>query len=168
MDTDSKGTSFKGKVSSESEVEMTELVLPNDANVLGNVLGGRVMHWIDLAAAIAAHRHCNSICVTAAIEGLSFLNPIKVGQLAHLKARVICTGKTSLIVKVVVYSEDMNTGARKKTSEAYLTFVNLDKDGNPKDVPPLLVQTEEEKADCMRAREIKNRRVSKKDTGEIE
>jgi len=73
---------------------MTELAIPNDANILGNVLGGRVMHWIDLAAATAAHRHCNSICVTAAIDALSFLNPIKLGHLAHLKARVVHTGNS--------------------------------------------------------------------------
>jgi acyl-CoA hydrolase len=163
MGTNSKEKSFKGKAPSDSEVEMTELVLPNDANVLGNVLGGRVMHWIDLAAATAAHRHCNSICVTAAIEGLSFLNPIKIGQLAHLRARVICAGKTSLIVKVVVHAEDMNTGKRKITSEAYLTFVNLGKDGKPQNVPPLLVQSEEEKTDCLNAQRIKNRRMGEKD-----
>ncbi len=142
---------------------MTELVLPNDANVLGNVLGGRVMHWIDLAAATTAHRHCNSICVTAAIEGLSFLYPIKVGQLAHLESRVVCTGKTSLITKVDVFAEDMDTGKRKKTSEAYLTFVNLGKDGKPQNVPPLLIQTDEEKSECEKARVIRNRRSSAKD-----
>lgn len=80
------------KSSSAARITMTELVLPNDANVLGNVLGGRVMHWIDLAAATTAHKYCNSICVTASIEGLSFLHPIKVGQLAHLDAKVVYTG----------------------------------------------------------------------------
>ncbi len=144
---------------SESEVSMTELVLPNDANILGNVLGGRVMHWIDMAAATAAHRHCNSICVTAAIEGLSFLNPIKVGYLAHLKARVVCVGNTSLIVKVLVHSENMDTGSIKKTSEAYLTFVSLDENGNPKAVPTLAIETDEEKAECRRAREIRKKRL---------
>ncbi|MEE8418102.1 MAG: acyl-CoA thioesterase [candidate division Zixibacteria bacterium] len=144
---------------SESEVSMTELVLPNDANILGNVLGGRVMHWIDMAAATAAHRHCNSICVTAAIEGLSFLNPIKVGYLAHLKARVVCVGKTSLIVKVLVHSENMDTGSIKKTSEAYLTFVSIDKNGKPKAVLPLAIETDEEKAECRRAREIRKKRL---------
>ncbi len=138
---------------------MTELVLPNDANILGNVLGGRVMHWIDMAAATAAHRHCNSICVTAAIEGLSFLNPIKVGYLARLKARVVCVGTTSLIVKVLVHSENMDTGSIKKTSEAYLTFVSLDKNGKPKAVPPLAIETDEEKAECRRAREIRKKRL---------
>jgi acyl-CoA hydrolase len=157
----------KAKSPAASKIEMTELVLPNDANVLGNVLGGRVMHWIDLAAATAAHKHCNSICVTAAIEGLSFLNPIKIGQLAHLKARVVCTGKTSLIVKVDVYSEDMDTGEIKQTSEAYLTFVCLDKSGKPKPVPSLLLQTDEEKAECQAAQEIRNKRMKIKNRERI-
>lgn len=137
---------------------MTELVIPNDANILGNVLGGRVMHWIDLAAATAAHRHCNAICVTAAIEGLSFLNPIKLGYLAHLKATVVCVGKTSLVVKVVVHSENMDTGEVKKTSEAYLTFVSIDKAGKPKMVPPLLIETDEEKEECEKAKEMREKR----------
>ena len=137
---------------------MTELVIPNDANILGNVLGGRVMHWIDLAAATAAHRHCNAICVTAAIEGLSFLNPIKLGYLAHLKARVVCVGKTSLVVKVVVHSENMDTGDIKKTSEAYLTFVSIDKNGIPKPVPPLILETDEEKTECEKAKESRDKR----------
>lgn len=152
-------TSLTPKHPSESEISMTELVIPNDANILGNVLGGRVMHWIDLAAATAAHRHCNSICVTAAIEGLSFLNPIKVGYLAHLKARVVCVGNTSLMVKVLVHSENMDTGSIKKTSEAYLTFVCLDKSGKPKSVPPLAIDTDEEKAECQKAREIRKKRL---------
>jgi acyl-CoA hydrolase len=146
---------LKPKSATESKIEMTELVLPNDANVLGNALGGRVMHWIDLAAATAAHKHCGSICVTAALERLSFLNPIKVGQLTHLKARVVCTGNTSLITKVDVYAEDMDTGEKKLTSEAYLTFVCIDNNGKPKKVPPVKLETDNEKAECDRARKIR-------------
>ncbi|UCC80050.1 MAG: acyl-CoA thioesterase [Candidatus Zixiibacteriota bacterium] len=153
----SESNAPKGKRPADSEIIMTELAIPNDANVLGNVLGGRVMHWIDLAAATAAHRHCRAICVTAAIEGLSFLNPIKVGHLAHLKARVVCVGKTSLVVKVDVHSENMDTGEMKKTSEAYLTFVCLDKNGVPRAVPPLILETEEEEAECEKAKNIRKR-----------
>jgi acyl-CoA hydrolase len=156
MDDKSPGA---GKRPSESEVNMTELIIPNDANILGNVLGGRVMHWIDLAAATAAHRHCNSLCVTAAIEGLSFLNPIRLGYLAHLKARVVCVGRTSLIVRVLVQSENMDTGETKKTSEAYLTFVCLDKAGQPKQVPALILETDEERAECEKAQEIRRNRL---------
>jgi len=144
----------------ESQIEMTELVLPNDANVLGNVLGGRVMHWIDLAAATAAHKHCGSICVTAAVESLSFLNPIKVGQLAHLRGRVVYTGNTSLVTKVEVKGEDMDTGEIKLTSEAYLTFVSLGRDGKPRKVPPLLIHTDEEKAECEKAKAIRNKSLA--------
>jgi acyl-CoA hydrolase len=164
-----KQDSSVAKSPSESLVEMTELILPNDANVLGNVLGGRVMHWIDLAAAVAAHRHCRSVCVTAAIEGLSFLNPIKVGQLAHLDARVVYAGKTSLVTKVIVRAEDMDTGEWKKTSEAYLTFVNLDENGKPYPVPPLLLKTEQEKAEFQKAKRIKEHRLAmeKQERGEI-
>jgi len=148
---------LEAKSPEDSAIEMVELVLPNDANVLGNVLGGRVMHWIDLAAATAAHLHCRSICVTAAIEGLSFLNPIKVGQLARLSARVVFTGRTSLITRVVVSAEDMDTGERKLTSEAYLTFVNLGRDGKPKLVPPLKLLTDEDRRENERARLIRDR-----------
>lgn len=152
-----------GKKSSDSAIEMTELVLPNDANVLGNVLGGRVMHWIDLAAATSAHRHCNSICVTASLEGLSFYNPIRVGQLAHLKARVVCTGNTSLITKVDVFSEDMDTGEVKQTSEAFLTFVCLDKNGKPRPVPPVILESEKERANCTRAQEFRKKVLKNRD-----
>jgi len=144
---------------------MTELILPNDANVLGNVLGGRVMHWIDLAAAMAAHRHCRSVCVTAAIEGLSFLKPIKVGQLAHLEAKVVYTGKTSMVIRVIVQAENMDTGQWEKTSEAYLTFVNLGETGKPRPVPPLLLKSDHEKAEFQKARQIKEHRLAMEKLG---
>ena len=150
------------KNASESEIIMTELAIPNDANILGNVLGGRVMHWIDLSAATAAHRHCRSICVTAAIEGLSFLHPIKLGELAHLKARVVFTGRTSLIVKVVIHSENMDTGEILKTTEAYLTFVCLGKDGKPRIVPPLKLETDEERAEFEKAAKIHRIRTDRR------
>jgi acyl-CoA hydrolase len=141
---------------------MTELIIPNDSNILGNVLGGRVMHWIDLCAAIAAHRHCNSICVTASIEGLSFLHPIKVGQLARLRARVVFVGKSSLLVKVIIHSEDMDTGEILKTTEAYLTFVCLGKNGEPRQVPALKLETDDEKAEYARAEKIRSQRLKMK------
>lgn len=152
----------RAKSPSESEIIMTELGIPNDANILGNILGGRVMHWIDLCAAMAAHKHCNSICVTASIEGLNFLHPIKVGQLALLKARVVFTGRSSLLVKVTIHSEDMDTGEKLKTTEAYLTFVSLGKDGKPQQVPTLIIDTDEEKAEYVRAENIRKRRLEMK------
>ena len=147
------------KSPSESEIVMTELVIPNDSNILGNVLGGRVMHWIDLSAAMAAHKHCNSICVTASIEGMSFLHPIKVGQLALLRAKVVFVGKTSLIVKVIIHSEDMDTGEELKTTEAHLTFVCLGKDGKPRQVPSLRLETDEDKVEFARAERIRKRKL---------
>jgi acyl-CoA hydrolase len=159
----SEPSSLTPKPASESEIHMTELAIPNDSNILGNVLGGRVMHWIDLAAATAAHRHCKSICVTAAIDTLSFLNPIKLGQLAHLNARVVHTGNSSVVVRVDVHSEDMDTGEKKKTSEAYLTFVCLDKNGKPKRVPPLLIATAEERAESEKAQKIRRRMLEIKE-----
>jgi acyl-CoA hydrolase len=152
----------RAKNPTESEIIMTELGIPNDANILGNILGGRVMHWIDLCAAMAAHKHCNSICVTASIEGLNFLHPIKLGQLALLKARVVYTGRTSLLVKVTIHSEDMDTGEKLKTTEAYLTFVSLGKDGKPKKVPALILDNEEDKAEFNRAEAIRKRRLEMK------
>jgi len=156
-------SSLTPRPSWESEIHMTELAIPNDSNILGNVLGGRVMHWIDLAAATSAHRHCKSICVTAAIDAMSFLNPIKLGQLAHLKARVVHTGNSSVVVRVDVHSEDMDTGEKKKTSEAYLTFVCLDKNGKPKRVPPLLIATDEERAESEKAQKIRRRMLEIKE-----
>lgn len=153
----------KGKKPSESAIAMTELVIPNDANILGNVLGGRVMHWIDLAAATAAHRHCNSICVTAAIHGLSFLHPIKIGQLAHLYARVIYVGNSSLVVKVDIHSEDMDSGVKLKTSEAYLSFVCIDALGKSRKVPPLILESDQERAEFEKAKQIRKRMLEIKE-----
>jgi acyl-CoA hydrolase len=130
---------------------MVQLVLPNDANTLGNVLGGLVLHWIDLAAAIVAHRHSRSETVTASIDQVSFLAPIRVGQLAHIGARMTYTGRTSMEIRVDVQSEDLLTGERRQTSTAYVTFVAIDKSGRPKPVPPLLTETEEERREALAA-----------------
>jgi len=124
---------------------MVEIVLPNDANTLGNVLGGRVLHWIDLAAAIAAHRHCRSEAVTASLDQMSFLAPIRVGQLAVITARMTQAWRHSMEVRVDVQSEDLLTGRRQQTSTAYLTFVAVDTKGRAAPVPPLLLETEEER-----------------------
>src|SRR5262249_14402891 len=119
--------------------------LPNDANPLGFILGGTVMHLIDIAGAIACHRHTRSLLVTAAVDGLQFLHSIKVGDLIILNARVTCTFTTSLEVQVDVFSEETLTGRRQLTSRAYLTFVAIARDGQRIPVPPLLLETDEEK-----------------------
>jgi acyl-CoA hydrolase len=134
------------KPPSASATEMVEVVLPNDANPMGFMLGGAVMHLIDIAAAIAAFRHARELVVTAAVDGLEFLNPIRVGDFIVLKARVTAVFKTSLEVEVTVFSEEALTGRRQLTSRAYLTFVTLEKQGVRAEIPPLHATTEEEMA----------------------
>src|SRR5438093_6718476 len=136
------------KRSSESATEMVQVVLPNDANPLGFILCGTVMHLIDIAGAIAAHRHTRSLLVTAAVDDLQFLHSIKVGDVIILKSRVTCTFNTSLEVYVDVYSEETLTGNRQRTSAAFLTFVAVDRAGNRLPVTPLLVETEAERRVC--------------------
>lgn len=133
------------KPASESATEMVQVVLPNDANPLGFILGGTVMHLIDIAGAIACHRHTRSLLVTAAVDDLQFLHPIKVGDLIILKARVTCTFTTSLEAQVDVFSEETLTGRTMLTSRAFLTFVSVTTDGQRIPVPPLLVETDEER-----------------------
>src|ERR687883_542526 len=136
----------------DSATEMVQVVLPNDANPLGFILGGTVMHLVDIAGAIACHRHTRTLLVTAAVDGLQFLHPIKVGDLIILKARVTCTFRTSLEVRVDVFSEETLTGRRQLTSRAYLTFVAIDRNGGRLAVPPLLVETDAERRVCEEAR----------------
>ena len=152
------------KAAKESATEMVQLVLPNDTNPLGNVLGGTVMHWIDVVAAITAHRHSRRLCVTASIDDLSFEAPIRMGQIARLSARVTFTSNTSIEVRVDVLAEDLNTGASRRTSTAFLTFVAIDEAGRPVPVPPLLVgpgDEEEHARAVVRRRDRLSRRVDR-------
>jgi acyl-CoA hydrolase len=123
---------------------MVQVVLPNDANPLGFILGGTVMHLIDIAGAIACHRHTRSLLVTAAVDGLQFLHPIKVGDLIILRSCVTAAWSTSLEVEVEVFSEEILTGVRRMTSRAYLTFVATDLEGQRTRIPGLILETEEE------------------------
>ncbi|MFQ5677536.1 MAG: acyl-CoA thioesterase [bacterium] len=138
-------TGQERKTVSATNVEMTEIVLPNDANVLGNILGGKVMHLIDVACAIAAHRHCRRPVVTAAMDYLDFRHPIKVGELVIVKASVNRVFKTSMECGAKVFSENLATGERKHTSSAYLTFVALDDHKKPMRVEAIHPETEQEK-----------------------
>jgi acyl-CoA hydrolase len=152
------------KRASDSATEMVQVVLPNDANPLGFILGGSVMHLIDIAGAIACHRHTRTLLVTAAVDGLQFLHPIKVGDLIILKSRVTAAWTTSLEVEVEVFSEEILTGLRKLTSVAYLTFVAIDGDKNRVPIPGLILETEEEKrkaaeADQRRTERLKARKA---------
>ncbi len=139
-----------------SHVQLIELVLPNDANVLGNMLGGRVMHHMDMAGFLAANRHCRQACVTAAMEHLDFLNPVRVGEAIVLDARVVYAGRTSMDVRVDVQSENLLTGIRKPTSSAIMTFVAVDASGRPVPVPPLRLVTPEDRT--LHARAVARRR----------
>jgi acyl-CoA hydrolase len=134
-----------GKPVGESRTEMTEVVLPQDANALGNILGGRVMHLVDIAAAITAHRHCRSVAVTASVDHVDFRNPIRIGELILLKASINRAFHTSMEIGVKVFSENLLTGERKHTTSAYVTFVALDEDGQPKPVPPVICKTSEDR-----------------------
>ena len=149
---------------SESATEMVQVVLPNDANPLGYILGGTVMHLIDIAGAIAGHRHTRSLLVTAAVDGLQFLHSIKVGDLIILEARVTAVWSTSLEVEVEVFSEETLTGRRQMTSRAYLTFVAIDREGHRRNIPGLILETDEERrraaeADVRRAQRLEARRA---------
>jgi acyl-CoA hydrolase len=139
---------------------MLEVVLPNDANPLGNILGGKVMHLIDMAGAIAAHRHCNQHVVTVSVDSLDFVCPIRVGQLIQLRASVTRAFRTSLEVEVNVYLEDFVKRERRQTSSAFVTYVAVDREGRPTSVPPLIVRTAEEKRRYREALERRRRRLA--------
>ncbi|HET9371916.1 MAG TPA: hotdog domain-containing protein [Vicinamibacterales bacterium] len=143
---------------SDSYTEMVQVVLPNDANPLGFILGGTVMHLIDIAGAIACHRHTRSLLVTAAVDGLQFLHSVKVGDLIILQARVTAAFTTSLEVEVEVFSEETLTGRRLMTSRAYLTFVAIDRDGGRVPVPPLELTTDTER---QKAKDAEARRAAR-------
>ena len=121
-----------------TRVEMTEVVLPQFTNALGNVFGGQIVSWIDICAAVAAQRHCRSVVVTASIDELHFIEPIKQGDVVILKGQVNAAFRTSMEIGVTVDSEDPLTGERRKAVKAYLTYVALDRHGRPHPVPGLV------------------------------
>ena len=125
---------------------MTELVLPNDTNVYGNLMGGRLMYWMDIAAALAAGKHCNAPVVTASVDNISFENPIKLGNVVHIEAKLSRAFHTSMEVHLRVWGEDHHQQYRYKSNEAYYTFVALDPNRKPRPVPAIVAETEEEKS----------------------
>jgi len=141
---------------------MLELVLPNDTNNLNNLLGGRLMHWIDMAAAAAARRHARRICVTASMDSLDFHHPARRGDQIVLKAKVNRAFGTSMEVGVKVFSEDMQTGELSHVASAYLTFVAIGDDGRPKNVPPIRPETEAEQRRFDGAAERRDRRLARR------
>ncbi len=131
-----------GRPVQESASEYSEIALPNDANPLGNLLGGRVMHLVDMAGALAAMRHSRLPVVTAAVDHLTFLHPVQIGQLITLRSSVNRVFRTSMEVGVKVIVEDLSSGCQMHTSSAYLTFVALDAEGRPAEVPPVVPENE--------------------------
>ena len=149
-----------------SASEMTQLVLPQHANVHGSVLGGTVMHWIDLAAAVVANRHSRRPVVTASFDEMSFLAPIQVGQLALIHAHITLVDKSSMEIRVEVDSEDLLTGERRHTSTAYVTFVALDPvTRRPTPVSPLVLETDTEREENAQALERRRRRLERRAGG---
>lgn len=131
--------------SASSLIVMTELVLPNDTNLHGNLMGGRLMYWMDIAAALAAQKHCNGPVVTASVDNISFENPIKLGNVVHIEAKVSRAFNSSMEVHMKVWGEDVIQRFKYKSNEAYYTFVALNPTGRPRPVPEVIPETEEEK-----------------------
>lgn len=136
----------KTKTAESTKAIMTELVLPNDTNTLGNLMGGRLLHWLDICAAISAHRCSNRIVVTAAVNNVSFSHPIKLGDIITLEAKVSRCFNSSMEVVIDVFVEDHRTGAKTKCNDAIYTFVAVDQMGSPIEAPEVIPETEEEKA----------------------
>jgi|TARA_B100000408_G_C10284959_1_gene217712 acyl-CoA hydrolase len=153
------------KAIKDTQVIMHELVLPNDTNLLGNVLGGRVMHLMDMCAAMSAYKHARTAVVTASVDQLDFLAPVKMGDIMILKSSVNYTGKSSMEVGVRIESENPKTGSIYHTSSAYLTFVSLNDNGKPQGVPMVAPETDVEKQrfEKGRARHEERKRRLRKD-----
>ena len=152
-----------GRRASESAAEMMQLVLPQHANVHGTVLGGTVMHWIDLTAAVVANRHSRRPVVTAAIDEMAFLAPILVGELACMAGRITLVDRSSMEIRVEVWAENLLTGERRHTSTAFVTFVAIDPaTRRPIAVPPLLLETDAERAEHAQALERRKIRLERR------
>jgi acyl-CoA hydrolase len=136
---------MEGRPVRESQSTLSELALPNDANGLGTLLGGKIMHLVDIAGAIAANRHSRQFVVTASFDHMDFLQPVMIGQLVTLHASVNRAFRTSMEVGVKVFAEDLRTAETQHVASAYLTFVALDENRNPLPVPPVIPETDEEK-----------------------
>ena len=156
-------TPREGRRVADSATEMTQRVLPQHANVHGTLLGGTVMHWVDLAAAIVANRHSRRPVVTAAFDEMAFLAPVMVGQVAIVKARLTLVDRSSMEIRVDVDSEDVLTGERRRTGTAFVTFVALDPvTKRPTPVPPLVLDTDADRAEHARAVERRRLRLERR------
>lgn len=149
---------MKDKLAKESYTIMNELVLPNDTNTLNNLMGGRLLHWMDIAAAISAQKHCNRIVVTASVDNVSFRSPIKLGDVVSIEAQVTRAFNTSVEVHLTVWAQNIPSGTRIKSNEAFYTFVAIDQNSKTIAVPGLIPETETEKhlyAEALKRRELR-------------
>ncbi len=148
----------KTKSVKDSKVVMTEFVFPNDTNTLNNLMGGKMMHWMDIVSAIAAQKHSGRVVVTASVDNVSFKHPIKLGNVVTLHAQVTRAFSSSMEVYIEVWSEDIMNGVKEMANKAFYTFVAVDQSGNPIDVPELVPETDEEKelyAGALRRRQLR-------------
>ncbi|HMN25274.1 MAG: acyl-CoA thioesterase [Ignavibacteriaceae bacterium] len=134
----------RAKKISDSQIIMTELVLPNHTNQLGNLLGGQLMHWIDICAALSAAKHNHRVCVTASVDRIDFHNPVKLGDAVTLTSSINRVFKTSMEVGVEVYAQNFRLGTRFHSNTAYLTFVSVDNDGKPVEAIDAIPESEDE------------------------
>ena len=146
------------KFARESYTIMNELVLPNDTNTLNNLMGGRLLHWMDIAAAISAQKHCNRIVVTASVDNVSFRHPVKLGDVISIEAQVTRAFNTSVEVRLTVWAQNIPSGTKVQSNEAFYTFVAIDQNGRTITVPQLEPETDEEKKlyeEALRRRELR-------------
>lgn len=153
-----------GRPCRESQHQTSELMMPQDANILGHVFGGAILALMDKCAAVAAFRHARSNCVTASIDRVDFKEPIHVGDLVVMKASVNFAGRTSMEVGVRVEAEDLLTGRRRHTNSCYLTFVAIDRNGRPVEVPPVIPETDDERRRYDAAQARRQRRLEERDS----
>jgi acyl-CoA hydrolase len=146
------------KTAALTRTVMSEIVLPNDANTLGNLMGGKLMYWMDIAGAMAAQKHCNTQVVTASVDNISFAKPIKVGNILTIESKVSRSFHTSMEVFIRVWGENLQTRDKYRSNEAYLTFVSLGANGKPQVIPELIPETDSEKemfAGALRRRQLR-------------
>jgi acyl-CoA hydrolase len=136
---------MEAKKAHESYTEMNELVLPNDTNTFGNLMGGRLLYWMDICSAMAAQKHCSNVVVTASVDNVSFKRSIKLGEVVTIEAQVTRAFNSSVEVRMEIFAQNLPTGTKEKSNEAYYTFVAIDPEGKPKAVPQLIPETEKEK-----------------------
>lgn len=158
----------KVKTPHDTEITMTELVLPNDTNLLGNLLGGTLMHWIDLAGAMAATKHSRRTVATVAVDSIDFRHPARKGEIVTINAKLTWVGRTSMEVLIRAYAENPLTGKTILANKAFFTFVALDEEGKPTPVPPLMPETEEEKklycdAEHRRVQRLRNKKEEERE-----